>query len=60
MESGREHDAREDIEAEVRILALVQIKNDPVRQEIDAATLVTPTMVESMKVWVISPGPVRR
>lgn len=39
MESGREYNAREVIEAEVRILALVQIKNDPVRQEIECCNI---------------------
>ena len=51
-----EYNAREDIEAVVRIHVLVQIKNGPVRQELDAATFGTPTMVESMKVWAISSG----
>ena len=57
MESGREHNAREDIEAEVRILVLVQMKNGPVLQETDAATPVTPNMVESMKAWVRTAQP---
>ena len=38
MESGREYDAREDIEAGVRIPVLVQEKHGPVLQGDDAAT----------------------
>lgn len=52
MESGREYNVREDIEAEVRILALVQIKNGPVRKEVGTAMSYTPAIVASMKPWV--------
>lgn len=38
MESGREYNAREDIEAGVRIPVLVQKKHGPVLQGDDAAT----------------------